>query len=127
MNVIAWQASLNVVSPRTVVTINPTLTVALAAFQVVPGLSYLTGEVINDDVTQSANLQIEESWSASGPWSIALFNELQNIAAGESRTFYLSLLGRGPYMRVTGTASGAGLSARLSFATTGVEYRPFGG
>lgn len=121
--VIERQNSQNIITPRSVIIVNPTLTVILAPIDVVPGTSFLTGEFINDDLSQIANLQIEESWSSSGPWTVALYNELQNIAAGEARRFYLSLIARGPFLRITGMASGAGLSGRRSFAMTAVEFR----
>lgn len=111
----------DLITARSVITLNPTLTVVLAPFYVSPGVLWLMGEFINDDGAQTANLQIEESWDSAGPWTISLFNQMQTIAAGEARRFSWSTESQGPYVRVTGTASGAGLSARRSFATASKE------
>ena len=106
---------------REPIVVNSTTTIVLAPFAIEEGVAWFIGELINDDLSQSLNAQIEESWTEGGPWTVAFFNELQNIAAGEARRFNLTMNAQGPVVRVTATASGAGLNARRSFATGSTE------
>lgn len=73
----------------------------------------LTVEVTNTDGTQVLDAWLETSAVSTGPWSIQGTSELRQVQPGESRNPPLDMAGL-LWVRVVGTASGAGLTANVA-------------
>lgn len=97
---------------RAVVAVDPTATVIVDPLQVTYTTT-LEVELINDDPAQTLNAYVQRSWAQAGPWYTSPYDGLQGIGPGESKMDQISVYGSG-WMRVVATASGAGLSARIS-------------
>lgn len=102
-----------VISDRKVTAVAPTLTVLMDATKVWPADGMLSVEVINDDLAQSLDVVLEKSQKSTGPWHQSPYDAFRGIAAGEARMESIDVRGL-TYVRLTGTASGAGLNARVS-------------
>lgn len=97
------------VTGRTVA-VGPTATTVVDAFSAL-GMSRLVVTLTNDDPTQELDAWLEAGPTSSGPWDLTEWTGLADILAGESRTEVADVQGHA-YLRIRGTASGAGLSCR---------------
>ena len=91
--------------------VNPTLTVLVSGLELGP-CEFLSGEIYNQDVSQTLNCSVQCSWNGSR-WADTGSDALSAIAPGESRPISLDIM-RYRFIRVVGTSSGAGLSAIVS-------------
>ena len=103
----------HVIHERDVVAVAPVLTVLSAPINVDPGLSAVRVEIINDDMAQTLNVHFDKSEASTGPWNQSDYKGLEGILPGTARTVVIDARYL-QYIRLTGTASGAGLSARVS-------------
>lgn len=103
----------NPIVSREVIAVAPTTTVLVPAIDVTTGLSAVRLEIINDDLAQTLSVAYEKSETADGPWSPTNYDFFRAITPGESRMDVVDVRYL-KFIRVVGTASGAGLDARVS-------------
>lgn len=106
------------------VSVNPVQTVLVASSETGPSDTF-SGVIRNTDATQVLNCSMQTSWDNTN-WSTAEWYGLDNIAAGEARSFSVST-GKARYIRIVGTASGAGLTANVSAELSYLTGVPNGG
>lgn len=94
------------------VPVAPTPTVLLAPVDVTTLPALLSATVQNGDGAQTLNAWAEAGPTSSGPFGLVQWADLQGIAPGEPRLGLLDCTGR-QWVRLMGTASGAGLTATV--------------
>lgn len=93
----------------------PTLTVLSPPISVERGSAAVRVEVRNYDVAQTLDVRFDKAEAATGPWDTSDYDELLDIQPGETRIVVIDVRFL-RYIRVTGTSSGVGLSARVKLA-----------
>lgn len=108
------------VANRVTKAVSPVITTILDATSVANLDAFELG-LLNQDAAQILAAQIERSDSASGPWDVfddASFSNMDPNGSPVRANVFRILSTRGAeYIRVRGTASGAGLNTLLVFKT----------
>ena len=93
------------------VSVNPVTTTVVPSNETGPSDTY-SGQVKNTDGSQTLDCYIQTSWDGTN-WGTSEWAGLTGIAAGETRQFSVAT-GKARFIRIIGTASGAGLTASVS-------------
>jgi trans-2-enoyl-CoA reductase len=97
------------------VAVAPTLTVLTPPISVEQGQAAARVEIINNDVAQTLDVHFDKGETSIGPWSTSGYSELEAIQPGETRIVVIDVRFL-RYIRIIGTSSGLGLSARVKAA-----------
>lgn len=102
------------ISVRNTVSVAPTITIMVQPQDVSLYDSAII-EIINDDMSQTLQAQVETSATGTSPWTTSLFDAFSNIGPNKTANEILDVRGMS-FLRITGIATGAGLSIRISLS-----------
>jgi hypothetical protein len=117
-------ATFRVLNDSSSVSVSPIQTVIVASADTGPSDTFV-GVIRNTDATQTLNCSIQTSWDNVN-WGNTEWYGLETIAPGEARPFSVNT-GKARYIRIVGTASGAGLTANVSAELAYITGVPSGG